>query len=46
MATRWNKLFPVLQSTKLDKVFTDGIVATRGTRFAHLATAMNGSGGW
>jgi hypothetical protein len=32
--------------TKLDKVFTYGIVATQGSRFAHLGMAANDGGGW
>jgi hypothetical protein len=32
--------------TKLDKVFTYGIVATQGSRFAHLGMAADDGGGW
>jgi hypothetical protein len=34
-----------LQSTVLDKVFTYGIMAMRGSRFAHLGIVADGSGG-
>jgi hypothetical protein len=39
-----SKPLPALRSTKLDKVFTYGTVATRGTRFARLGTAVDGGG--
>jgi hypothetical protein len=45
-AARQSMLLPVLQSTKLDKVFTYGIVAMRGTQFAHLGMAADGGGSW
>jgi hypothetical protein len=45
-ATHRSKPLPTLRSTKHDKVFTYGIGATRGTRFAHLGTAAGGGGGW
>jgi hypothetical protein len=41
-----SKPLPVLRFTKLDKVFTYGIVATRGSRLAHLELAADGGGGW
>jgi hypothetical protein len=36
----------VLWFTKLDKVFTYGIVVMQGSRFAHLGMVVDGSGGW
>jgi hypothetical protein len=41
-----SKPLPSLRSTKLGKVFTYGIVAMRGTRFAHLGMVVDGGGGW
>jgi hypothetical protein len=41
-----SKPLPALQSTKLDKVFTYDIMATRGTRFTHVGTAADDGGGW
>jgi hypothetical protein len=41
-----NELLPALRFTKLDKVFTYGIVVTRGSRFAHLGMAADGGRGW
>jgi hypothetical protein len=41
-AAHRSKSLPAHQSTKLDKVFTYGIVAMRGTRFAHLGMAVAG----
>jgi hypothetical protein len=35
-----------LRFIKLDKVFTYGIVVTRGSRFVHLGMAADGGGGW
>jgi hypothetical protein len=35
----------VLWFTKLDKVFTYGIMATRGSRLAHLGMALDGGDG-
>jgi hypothetical protein len=46
VATHWSKPLPTLRSTKLNKVFTYGIVETWGIRFAHLGTAADGGGGW
>jgi hypothetical protein len=40
-----SKSLPALRSTKLDKVFTYGIVAMRGTRFAHLGMTADGGDG-
>jgi hypothetical protein len=45
-AAHRSKPLPALWFTKLDKVFTYGIVATRGSRFAHLGMAVDGGGGW
>jgi hypothetical protein len=45
-AAHRSKQLPVLQFTKLDKVFTYGIVVTQGSRFAHLGMAADGGGGW
>jgi hypothetical protein len=41
-----SKLLLALRSTKLDKVFTYGIVVTQGNRFTHLGMAADGGGGW
>jgi hypothetical protein len=41
-----SKPLSALQSTKLDKVFTYGIVVTRGTRFAHHGMVEERGGGW
>jgi hypothetical protein len=45
-AARRSKPLPALQFTKLDKVFTYDIVATQGSRFAHLGMEAEGGGGW
>jgi hypothetical protein len=45
VAAHQSEPFPVLRFTKLDKVFTYGIVATRGSRFAHLGMAADNGGG-
>jgi hypothetical protein len=45
-AARWSKPLAAFRFTKLDKVFTYDIVATRGSRFAHLGMAVDGDGGW
>jgi hypothetical protein len=45
MVAHRNKLLLALPFTKLDKVFTYGIVVMRGSRFAHLGMAANGDGG-
>jgi hypothetical protein len=36
----------MLWFSKLDKVFTYGIVVTRGSQFAHFGMAADGDGGW
>jgi hypothetical protein len=41
-----SEALPVLWFTKLDKVFTYGIMAMRRSRFTHLGMAADGSGGW
>jgi hypothetical protein len=41
-----SKPLSVLRFTKLDKVFTYNIMATWGSRFAHLGMAADGGGGW
>jgi hypothetical protein len=41
-----SKPLRALRSTKLNKVFTYGIVAMWGTRFAHLGTAADNGDGW
>jgi hypothetical protein len=46
VAARRSKLLPVLRFTKLDLVFFYGIVAMRGSCFAHLGMAADGGGGW
>jgi hypothetical protein len=43
---RWSKPLPVLRFTKLNEVFTCGIVAMRGTRFAYLGMVVHSGGGW
>jgi hypothetical protein len=45
-AARWSKPLPALRSTKLDKIFTYGIVATRRTYFAHHGRTLGNNGGW
>jgi hypothetical protein len=45
VVARQSKPLPVLWFTKLDKVFTYAIVATRGSRFSHLGMAADGGGG-
>jgi hypothetical protein len=45
-AAHRSKPLPVLRVTKLDKVFTYGIVATKGSRFAHHGMAVDGGGSW
>jgi hypothetical protein len=45
-AARRSKPLPALRFTKLDKVFTYGIVATRRTYFAHLGRTSGNNGGW
>jgi hypothetical protein len=45
VAARWSKPLLALWFTKLDKIFTYGILAMRGSRFAHLGMAADG-GGW
>jgi hypothetical protein len=44
-AARQSKPLPALWFTKLDKVFTYGIVATRGSRFDHLGKVADDGGG-
>jgi hypothetical protein len=46
VAAHRSKPLPALWFTKLDKVFTYGIVVTRGSLFAHLGMAADGVGGW
>jgi hypothetical protein len=46
VAAHQSKPLPVLRFTKLDRVFTYGIMATRGSRFTHLGMAADGGGGW
>jgi hypothetical protein len=46
VAARRSKSLLALQFTKLDKVFTYGIVATRRSQFAHLGMEADGGGGW
>jgi hypothetical protein len=43
---RRSEPLPALRFTKLDKVFTYNIVATRGSRFAHHGMAADSGGGW
>jgi hypothetical protein len=45
-AAHRSKPLSALWFTKLDKVFTSGIVATWGSRFAHLGMAADGGRGW
>jgi hypothetical protein len=45
-AAHRSKPLPVLRFTKLNKVFSYGIMATRGSRFAHIGMAADGGGGW
>jgi hypothetical protein len=40
-AARWSKPLPTLRFTKLDKVFTYGIMVTRGSQFAHFGMAAD-----
>jgi hypothetical protein len=46
MAARLTEPLPALRFTKLDKVFTYGIVAMWGSQFAHHGMAVDGGGGW
>jgi hypothetical protein len=43
---RRSEPLPALHFTKLDKVFTYGIVAMRGSRFAHLGIVFSFPGGF
>jgi hypothetical protein len=45
-AARRSKPLLALRSTKLDKIFTYGIVAMRRTNFAHLGRTSGNNGGW
>jgi hypothetical protein len=46
VVTHRSKMLPALRFTKLDKAFTYGILATRGSRSAHLGMAADDGGGW
>jgi hypothetical protein len=46
VAARRSKPLPTLRFTKLDKVFTYGIMATWVSQFAHLGMAADGGRDW